>query len=81
MKLRRILLRYLIPVLLGMAQMQSPAALLVPTASAWRWRPGTNEASSPVNLWREISFDDAEFSTAPAPFWSGAPRPDGTQIN
>ena len=78
MKLRRILLRLFVLVLWGSGQIQ--AALLVPTASIWRWRPGTNEASTPVNLWREIGFNDAEFSAGAAPFWDGDIPSSGTQI-
>jgi hypothetical protein len=48
---------------------QAQAALLFDRAATWRWRPGTNEASSPVSAWRSIDFDDAAFATAPAPFW------------
>src|SRR2546426_1729489 len=45
------------------------AAQLFGTGSNWRWRPGTSEASSPVTDWRLVGFNDAEFTTAPAPFW------------
>jgi len=78
MKLRRILLRLFVLVLWGSGQIH--AALLVPTASIWRWRPGTNEASTPVNLWREIGFNDTEFSAGAAPFWDGDIPSSGTQI-
>ena len=56
------------------------SALLVDRAAAWRWRPGTNEASTPVTSWRLDGFNDAEFITAPAPFWYGDVLPGGTQI-
>ncbi|MEY2409938.1 MAG: hypothetical protein QOF48_2608, partial [Verrucomicrobiota bacterium] len=49
---------------------QLPAAQLVDrAATTWRWRPGTNEASTPVGNWRVRGFNDSEFTTAPAPFW------------
>lgn len=55
-------------------------ATLVPTGAAWRWRPGTNEASAPLGAWRVPGFADREFVTAPAPFWFGDPLPGGTRI-
>ena len=60
---------------------QCHAAVLVPTSSVWRWQPGIKEGSTPVNLWREVSFADAQFTTAPAPFWYGDVLPGGTQIS
>jgi len=52
------------------------------TNSVWRFRKGTSEASSPSGDWRETSFDDtaAGFTDAPAPFWYGDTRPEGTQL-
>src|SRR5688572_1603169 len=76
-------LRYLIPQSVALAftlAAQTQAAVLIPTASSWRWRPGTSEASAPVTLWREIGFADTQFTTAPAPFWFGDVLPGGTQI-
>ncbi|MFM1770460.1 MAG: hypothetical protein RJA22_2989 [Verrucomicrobiota bacterium] len=49
-------------------------------APDWRWRPGTNEASTPIDLWRTNGFNDAQFVTAPAPFWYGDVRTGGTQV-
>jgi hypothetical protein len=57
------------------------AAILVPTESTWRWRPGTSEASDPVTLWRELAFPDPQFTPAPAPFWYGDVLPGGTEIS
>ncbi|MCZ7636017.1 MAG: hypothetical protein M5U12_08250 [Verrucomicrobia bacterium] len=59
----------------------SHAAILVPTESIWRWRPGTSEASNPVTLWREVAFPDTQFAPAPAPFWYGDVLPGGTEIS
>ena len=56
-------------------------ATLIPTASPWRWRPGTNEASTPIPAWRTPDFADTQFTTAPAPFWYGDVLPDGTRIS
>ena len=78
MKLRQLLLRSLVPALSLAAQVH--AAVIVPTASNWRWRPGRTEASTPVAAWRATGFADADFTTAPAPFWSGDVLPGGTQI-
>ena len=59
------------------------AAELFPTGSTWRFRRGTNEASSPdITLWRATNgFSDAAFENAPAPFWYGDVRTGGTQLN
>ena len=45
------------------------AAVLINTNATWKWRPGTNEASAPVEAWRGTNFNDAAFINAPAPFW------------
>ena len=58
-----------------------PAATLINPGASWRWHPGTNEASAPVEAWREVGFADPQFATAPAPFWYGDVLPGGTQIN
>lgn len=60
---------------------QAEAAVLVPTGASWRWRPGTNEASTPIHLWRDLNFADTQFTTAPAPFWYGDPMTGGTVIS
>ncbi|PYJ00209.1 MAG: hypothetical protein DME25_21270, partial [Verrucomicrobia bacterium] len=69
MKLILMFIRLIVPVLGVIAQ--AHAAVLVPTAATWRWHPGTNEASAPVDLWRNLGFADTQFTTAPAPFWYG----------
>ena len=56
------------------------AETLIPTGALWRWRPGTNEASAPVTVWRSPDFHDSQFASAPAPFWYGDVLPGGTQI-
>lgn len=56
------------------------AATLVPTASTWGWRPGTNEASAPLEAWRARDFDGRGFTPARAPFWYGDVLPGGTEI-
>jgi len=70
-------------VILGMLAVsltEAHSATLVPRESLWRWRPGTNEASNPINLWRQVDFSDNEFTPAPAPFWFGDVLPRGTRI-
>ncbi|NGO37908.1 hypothetical protein G4L39_00615 [Limisphaera ngatamarikiensis] len=54
----------------------------MPAQSVWRFRAGTNEASSPITAWRQAAFDDvaAGFRNAPAPFWYGDPQTGGTQL-
>src|SRR5438046_2225260 len=79
MNLRLTFIRLLVPVLMLIAH--AHAAVLVPTAATWRWHPGTNEASAPVNAWRDLGFADTQFTTAPAPFWYGDVLPGGTQIS
>ncbi|MBN2506918.1 MAG: lamin tail domain-containing protein [Verrucomicrobia bacterium] len=59
---------------------QAAAAPLFERGATWRWRPGSTEASSPVNAWRTNGFNDAEFVSAPAPFWYGDALAGGTQI-
>ena len=59
---------------------QLPAATLIDRGAAWRWRPGTTEASTPVEAWRGATFNDAAFTPAPAPFWYGDVLPGGTEI-
>ncbi len=61
-------------------QTQLPAAPLFGQGASWRWRTGTSEASAPVEAWRAITFADASFTTAPAPFWYGDVLTGGTQI-
>ncbi|MBN1675890.1 MAG: chitobiase/beta-hexosaminidase C-terminal domain-containing protein [Kiritimatiellae bacterium] len=46
----------------------SPA---VARGATWRFRPGTEEASTPATAWREIGFDDAGWSAGPAPLGYG----------
>ena len=57
-----------------------PAETWIPTAAEWRWRPGTNEASTPIPAWRAPTFNDSQFTPAPAPFWYGDVLPGGTRI-
>jgi CotH kinase protein/Lamin Tail Domain/Bacterial TSP3 repeat len=55
-------------------------AAIFDRGATWRWRPGTNEASTPVGNWRLGTFNDAQFVTAPSPFWYGDVLPGGTEI-
>ena len=82
MELSKLLLSLrVIVVLVLVTTAEAQGATLVPTESLWRWRPGTNEASMPITLWREAGFADTEFTTAPAPFWYGDVLPGGTRIS
>jgi hypothetical protein len=48
--------------------------LIFGSNTVWRWRPATNEASTPSNLWRfATGFPDADWSNAPAPFFYNDP--------
>lgn len=62
------------------ASMACSAGTLIPSASTWRWRPGTSEASVPVSGWRQLGFADSEFTPSAAPFWYGDVLEGGTQI-
>src|SRR5690349_3991170 len=60
----------------------APAATLIERSSAnWRWRTGVTEASTPIEAWRALAYNDTGFTTAPAPFWYGDILPGGTQIS
>jgi hypothetical protein len=59
---------------------QTHATLIFDRGADWRWRPGTSEASTPVTAWREVAFNDSQFTTAPSPFWYGDVFPGGTEI-
>src|SRR5688572_17554060 len=63
------------------ATFASRAEMLFERGSAWRWRPGVTEASTPVGAWREVGFADTEFTSAASPFWYGDVLPGGTQIS
>ena len=56
-------------------------AEIISRNSDWSFRPGTNEASSPISDWRNVDFDDSEFTAAQAPFWYGNPYPGGTELD
>jgi hypothetical protein len=68
-------------VLLSFAADLIYADMIFDRGSDWRWRPGKTEASSPLTAWREASFNDSEFTTAPSPFWYGDVYPGGTLIS
>jgi hypothetical protein len=67
-------------VLFTLLSLPLSAATLIPTASTWRWRAGTSEASTPIAAWRQVGFSDTEFVAAPAPFWYGDVLEGGTEI-
>ena len=56
------------------------AAAIFDRGATWRWRPGASEASTPVGDWRLGTFNDAQFVTAPSPFWYGDVLAGGTEI-
>lgn len=58
----------------GMTLFGMPAGradTFVATNTTWRYRPGTNEVSSPTSLWRTNTYSDASWPTAPTPFFYG----------
>ncbi len=63
--------------LLALALTLAPVCLLaqetvITNGSTWRWRPGTNEVSTPTKGWRANGFNDSSWLTGPAPFSYGA---------
>lgn len=73
------LLAVLLPLAVFLAD--ASAATIFDRGANWRWRPGNTEASTPIEAWRAIAFNDAGFTPAPAPFWYGDVLPGGTQIS
>jgi len=51
--------------------------VLVQSNSLWRFIKGTAEASSPIDAWRQLSFDDSSWSNAWSPFFYGDPYSNG----
>lgn len=69
---------------LFLAAYAAQAVELIPLdAEGWRWRKGTQEASLPdTTAWRQVGFNDASWTSSPAPFWYGDVQPaPGTQID
>ena len=52
---------------------------LIARASAWRYRKGTQDASSPIAAWRTVVYDDSGWSNGFAPFGYGGGTP-GTPL-
>ena len=69
--------------LLLWSALSAQAAVLFPTNSTWFFLRGTNEASFPDTLaWTlQTNIINPNFAPAAAPFWSGEPRPGGTQLS
>ncbi len=74
------MIRVAVYILLALA-LPAHGDVLFGRGSTWRWRPGTNEASTPVTAWRATNFNDGQFTSAPAPFWYGDPYDGGTHIS
>lgn len=45
--------------------------IVIPNGATWRWRPGTNEVSTPFTAWRTNGFNDTAWLSGPAPFSYG----------
>jgi hypothetical protein len=45
------------------------AATLIATNSLWSYQKGTQEASTPVEAWRALAFDDSTWAVSRAPFY------------
>jgi len=46
-------------------------SFIVPSATGWKYKKGTAEASSPVDAWRATGYSDASWLTGQAPFGYG----------
>ncbi|MFO1512779.1 MAG: lamin tail domain-containing protein [Verrucomicrobiota bacterium] len=62
--------------LLALALSSVPVGVLaqenvITNGSTWRWRPGTNEASTPFTAWRTNGFNDSTWLVGTAPFSYG----------
>ena len=59
--------------------------ILVESNSVWLFVKGTAEASTPIDAWRQLVFDDSRWTSSLAPFFYGDPYADsinpGTQLN
>jgi hypothetical protein len=47
--------------------------ILIPSNTVWRFVPGTNDASSPIQAWRDMAFNDSSWSNSATPFYYGDP--------
>jgi len=66
---------------LASATFPAPATQIFNTGATWKLFKGRSEASTPdTTAWRGINFNDASFTSAPAPFWFGDVQPSGTQL-
>ncbi|HXG49471.1 MAG TPA: lamin tail domain-containing protein, partial [Methylomirabilota bacterium] len=61
----------LLAVSLALMAPATRAAELIPKGSTWKYFIGTQEASSPVEAWRAVGFNDASWSSGPAPIGYG----------
>lgn len=49
------------------------AAEIIPYGSEWRYRIGYQEASDPIDAWRQVGFDDTSWDIGTAPIGYGEP--------
>ena len=56
-----------------------PHIVLIASNQVWAFVKGTQEASTPVEAWRALEFDDAGWSNSPACFYYGDPLT-GTEL-
>ncbi len=49
------------------------ATTLIPMGSSWKYFTGRTEASTPINAWRVVTFNDAAWISSTAPFFYGEP--------
>ena len=58
----------------------SSTSYVAPESPGWRYRKGTVEASSPVDAWRAVAFNDSSWLTGQAPFGVGTGFVPGTTL-
>ena len=62
----------------------NPAAqsqVLVPERSAWKYRKGTSEPTSPISAWRDLAFNDNSWAQGATPVGYGNDVPMGTLLS
>lgn len=56
---------------LGPLPVAGVEAPMIATGATWKFLRGTREASTPVEAWRRLDFDDQSWASGPAPFRYG----------
>ncbi|PYI83526.1 MAG: hypothetical protein DME26_14835, partial [Verrucomicrobia bacterium] len=78
---RRCRARWAVALFLAGLMIPVRANILIATNSVWKFRKGTNEVSSPNDLWRGNTFSDTSWPSASAPLYAGFTSSAGTRLN